>query len=223
MPRSPRSCHAALKRGAAPCGAASTSLRDRSPPAGRSQSPSTLEWMEMSPHLTSTSRSRKSGCSRRPVRTRKRRRPSNGQAARLRVTRANEVWAVDFQFDETADRRRIKLCNIVDEYTREALAIRVDRTCTAENVITVVEQLTYRDPFSLRLAHSRITSFAACSPIARAPPALFGALGGYAQPAGASRGPRACGAQIPCPAQWPVLAEGLWAHVQPFGRVPPPV
>jgi putative transposase len=78
---------------------------------------------------------------RRPVRARKRRRASNRQAARLRATRPNEVWAVDFQFDETADRRRIKLCNIVDEYTREALAIRVDRTCTAENVITVIEQL----------------------------------------------------------------------------------
>jgi hypothetical protein len=34
------------------------------------------------------------------------------------------VWAIDFMFDETSDRRRLKLCNIVDEYTREALAIR---------------------------------------------------------------------------------------------------
>jgi putative transposase len=78
---------------------------------------------------------------RRPVRTRKRRRLATGQTARLRATQANEVWAVDFQFDETSDRRRIKLCNIVDEYTREALAIRVDRTCTAENVISTIEQL----------------------------------------------------------------------------------
>jgi len=31
-------------------------------------------------------------------------------------------------FDETSDHRRLKLCNIVDGYTREALAIRVDRT-----------------------------------------------------------------------------------------------
>jgi putative transposase len=51
------------------------------------------------------------------------------------------VWAFDFQFDETSDRRRIKLCNIVDEYTREALAIRVARNCTAEDVITIIEQL----------------------------------------------------------------------------------
>ncbi len=72
---------------------------------------------------------------------RKRRRLGNGQAARLRATKANEVWAIDFQFDETADRRRIKLCNIVDEYTREALAIRVDRTCTAEGLVAVIEDL----------------------------------------------------------------------------------
>jgi putative transposase len=78
---------------------------------------------------------------RRPVKTRKRRRLATGQAARLRATKPNEVWAFDFQFDETLDRRRIKLCNIVDEYTREALAIRVARNCTAEDVITIIERL----------------------------------------------------------------------------------
>ncbi len=64
-----------------------------------------------------------------------------GQRQRLRATRANEVWAVDFQFDETSDRRRIKLCNIVDEYTREALAIRVGRSCTADDVVGVIAEL----------------------------------------------------------------------------------
>ena len=78
---------------------------------------------------------------RRPVRTHKRRRLGTGESMRLRARRANEVWAIDFIFDETSDRRRIKLCNIVDEHTREALAIRVDRTCTAEDVIAVIEDL----------------------------------------------------------------------------------
>jgi hypothetical protein len=31
---------------------------------------------------------------------------------------------LDFQFDETADRRRLKLLNVVDGHTREALAMR---------------------------------------------------------------------------------------------------
>jgi putative transposase len=58
---------------------------------------------------------------RRPVRTRKRRRVATGTAERLRATHPNQVWAIDFQFDETADGRRLKLANIVDEHTREAL------------------------------------------------------------------------------------------------------
>jgi putative transposase len=61
---------------------------------------------------------------RRPVRTRKRRRVAPGTAERLRAERPNQVWAVDFQFDETADGRRLKLANLVDEHTREALAMR---------------------------------------------------------------------------------------------------
>jgi hypothetical protein len=34
------------------------------------------------------------------------------------------VWAIDIQFDETTDGRRLKLLNIVDEHTRQALAMR---------------------------------------------------------------------------------------------------
>ncbi len=53
---------------------------------------------------------------RRPQQCRKRRRGPDGE--RQCATRANEVWAADFQFDETADGRRLKMLNIVDEYTR---------------------------------------------------------------------------------------------------------
>jgi transposase InsO family protein len=51
------------------------------------------------------------------------------------------VWAIDFIFDETSDRRRLKIATIVDEFTREALAIRVDRTCTADGLVAVIEDL----------------------------------------------------------------------------------
>ena len=78
---------------------------------------------------------------RRPVKTRKRRRLPGGPKQRLRARRPNEVWAIDFQFDETSDRRRIKLCNIVDEHTREALAIRVGHSCTADDVVEVITGL----------------------------------------------------------------------------------
>jgi putative transposase len=71
---------------------------------------------------------------------RKRTRPPGGGEL-LWAERPNEVWALDFQFDETADRRRLKLLNIIDEHTRQALAMRVGRTCDADAVVAVIEQL----------------------------------------------------------------------------------
>lgn len=71
---------------------------------------------------------------------RKRTRPLGGREL-FRAEHPNHVWALDFQFDETADRRRLKLLNIVDEHTREALAMRVDRTCDADEVVAVIEKL----------------------------------------------------------------------------------
>jgi putative transposase len=78
---------------------------------------------------------------RRPARTHKRRRVTAEQAERLRAERPNQVWAIDFQFDETSDGRRLKLANIVDEHTREALAMRVGRTCTADDLVEVLAGL----------------------------------------------------------------------------------
>jgi transposase InsO family protein len=77
---------------------------------------------------------------RRPVPCkRKRRRLPGGEL--LRAERPTQVWAIDFQFDETADYRRLKLCNIVDEFTREALAMRVGRRCDADDVVAIIERL----------------------------------------------------------------------------------
>jgi transposase InsO family protein len=46
---------------------------------------------------------------------------------RLRAERPNPVWSYDFVEDRTHDGRKIRMLNIVDEFTREALAIRVAR------------------------------------------------------------------------------------------------
>jgi transposase InsO family protein len=70
----------------------------------------------------------------------KRRRPPAGERAR-RAGRPNEVWAIDFQFDSTSDGRALKLANVVDEFTREALATRTGRTCTADELVGVLERL----------------------------------------------------------------------------------
>lgn len=78
---------------------------------------------------------------RRPVRSRKRRRRAAATGELLRAERPNHVWALDFQFDETADGRRIKSLHVVDEHTREALAMRVARTCTSDQVVDVLIDL----------------------------------------------------------------------------------
>lgn len=77
----------------------------------------------------------------RPVNTRKRRRQSPDNPERLSAIRPNQVWALDFQFDETTDGRRLKLLNIVDEASREALAMRVGRHCDADDAVAQIELL----------------------------------------------------------------------------------
>jgi putative transposase len=72
---------------------------------------------------------------------RKRRRLGPTLTGRLRAGRPNQVWAIDFQFDETANGRRLKLANVVDEYTRQALAMRVGRSCSADQLVEVIEGL----------------------------------------------------------------------------------
>jgi putative transposase len=55
--------------------------------------------------------------------------------------RPNVLWALDFQFDTLADGRTIKMLNVIDEFTREALAIEVDRSIDADHVVAVLDRL----------------------------------------------------------------------------------
>jgi putative transposase len=78
-----------------------------------------------------------------PQRKRKRLRlgDSTVPAERLRAERPNHVWALDFQFDTTTDGRTLKLLHVVDEHTREALAIRVARSIDADHTTRVLDQI----------------------------------------------------------------------------------
>jgi hypothetical protein len=51
------------------------------------------------------------------------------------------VWALDFQFDQTADGRILKLLHVVDEFTREALAIESERRIDADRTVAKLEGL----------------------------------------------------------------------------------
>jgi putative transposase len=51
------------------------------------------------------------------------------------------VWAIDFQFDQTADGHNLKLLHVVDEFTREALAIECYRRIDADRTVDVLDRL----------------------------------------------------------------------------------
>lgn len=78
-----------------------------------------------------------------PVRQRKRRRLGHSANActRQRAERMNQVWTYDFVLDRTEDGKRLKLLTVVDEYTRECLAIEVARSITAGAVIATLERI----------------------------------------------------------------------------------
>ncbi len=78
-----------------------------------------------------------------PVRRRKRQRlgESTVPAARLAAERPDHVWALDFQFDQTADGRILKLLHVVDEFTREALAVECRRRIDADATVATLERL----------------------------------------------------------------------------------
>ena len=49
---------------------------------------------------------------------------------------------MDFQFDATADGRRLKFLKVIDEHSLLCLASRVGRRCKAKEVVAVLEELT---------------------------------------------------------------------------------
>jgi putative transposase len=75
---------------------------------------------------------------------RKRRRllgDSENSCTRRRATHLNHVWSYDFVMDRTEEGRRLKMMPIVDEYSRECLTIEVERSITAEDVVSTLASL----------------------------------------------------------------------------------
>jgi transposase InsO family protein len=78
-----------------------------------------------------------------PQKKRKRRRlgtSANGLVHR-RAEAKDHVWTWDFVFDRTTAGSPLKWLSIVDEYTRECLALKVDRSITSEDVIDTLAEL----------------------------------------------------------------------------------
>lgn len=78
-----------------------------------------------------------------PAKTRKRRRLGSSENAcfRRRAERPNHVWSYDFVMDQTSDGRRLKILAVVDEFTRECLALEVERSIEAVDVVEVLRKI----------------------------------------------------------------------------------
>ncbi len=70
-----------------------------------------------------------------------RRRVATGRPRPLPATGANQVWAYDFVFDACANGQQLKCLTVIDEFTRECLAIDVAGSIRSPRVIEVLSKL----------------------------------------------------------------------------------
>ena len=60
---------------------------------------------------------------------------NDGSCIRLRPQHKDHVWSYDFMVDRTSEGRAIRMLTVLDEYTRECLAIKVERRLSSDDVI----------------------------------------------------------------------------------------
>jgi transposase InsO family protein len=66
---------------------------------------------------------------------------NDGSCVRLRPCWPGHVWAYDFVQDRTHDGRRFRMLTVIDEYTRECLAIVVARRLSSDDVLQALADL----------------------------------------------------------------------------------
>jgi hypothetical protein len=66
---------------------------------------------------------------------------NDGSCIRLRAERRNHVWSYDFVEDRTHEGRKYRMLNVVDEFTHECIAIRIERKLKSIDVIEVLSRL----------------------------------------------------------------------------------
>ncbi len=66
---------------------------------------------------------------------------NDGSCIRRRPKHRNHVWAYDFVADLTHDGRPIRMLTVIDEYTRESLAIEVQHKLNSQDVLDVLRDL----------------------------------------------------------------------------------
>ena len=66
---------------------------------------------------------------------------NDGSCVRHRPSYSNHVWSYDFVMSRTHDGRAIRLLTIIDEFTRECLAIGVGRRIRSDDVLFILTEL----------------------------------------------------------------------------------
>jgi len=66
---------------------------------------------------------------------------SDNGCTQLRAEHRNHVWSYDFVFDRTEDGRQLKFMPVLDEYTRESLALEVERSIKGDDVVEILAYL----------------------------------------------------------------------------------
>jgi transposase InsO family protein len=66
---------------------------------------------------------------------------NDGSCIRLRPEHKDHVWSYDFVEERTTDGRKFRILNILDEFTRECLAVRVERRLNSHDVIDALFNL----------------------------------------------------------------------------------
>ena len=66
---------------------------------------------------------------------------NDGSCIRVKPMYKNHVWSYDFVFDRTSDGKAMRMLNIIDEYSRECLAIHVDRQINSSEVLYKLSEL----------------------------------------------------------------------------------
>ncbi len=66
---------------------------------------------------------------------------NDGSCTRLRPAYKDHVWSYDFVADRTKNGRPLKMLTLIDEYTRECLAIKVARSIRSQDVLECIAEL----------------------------------------------------------------------------------
>ncbi len=69
---------------------------------------------------------------------------NDGSCIRLRPEWRNHVWSYDFVEDRTREGRKFRMLTVIDEYSRECLAIKVERRLRSDDVLDALTDLFVR-------------------------------------------------------------------------------